>query len=264
MEQIIHFLQAEMEQPTMFSWFHIISLLLIVGATFCVSFFLRDASEKTYKRILLISWIILVVTQVIKQLIKSFHYGDPSYWEYDLYDFPFHICSMILYMLPILVFVNKDKYPRFIDAINGYLCIISVVAGLAVCIYINVIMTKIIFINIQDMLHHGLQVILGVYIFVWNRKTITFKTYYRAFIVFGVCAVVAILINLAFYPQKIDMFYLNPLVSNELPIGETIQTEAGFIVYLLFYISVIGTVCFLTYFAEIGIYKLILKKKTDR
>ena len=57
------------------------------------------------------------------------------------------------------------------------------------------------------------------------------------------------------------MFYLNPLVSNELPIGETIQTEAGFVVYLLFYISVIGTVCFLTFFAEIGIYKLILKKK---
>ena len=37
--------------------------------------------------------------------------------------------------------------------------------GILVCIYTNMVMTNLIFINVQSLLHHGTQVIIGVYIF---------------------------------------------------------------------------------------------------
>ena len=261
MEQVIHFLQGEMERPGIISWFHLIALIIIIGATFVISFFFHDAEEKVYKRILFISWISLLVLEVFKQLIKAYHYGDPSHWEYSIRDFPFSICSMIYYFVPIILFVNKEKHPKIVDSAIGYMCFISLVAGLAVCIYTDMVMSNLIFINIQSLIHHGTQVVLGVYIYVWNRKTITIKTVYRSLIAFVITAVIAIIINVIFYPHFINMFFINPTRITNLPIGNIVQEKAGYPVYLIGFLSLIAIVTFLAYFMEITIYKLIAKKK---
>ena len=224
-----------MEIPGMFSWFHILCLILIFGMTFLLSFFFKDASEKTYKRILLFFWIVLLVFEVLKQLVKTFHFGNPSYWEYDPYDFPFHLCSMVLYFLPILIFVKRNGF--LVDGAKGFMAFLILFAGLGVCIYTDMVMTRFIFINIQTMVHHGSQVILGVFVFVWN--------------------------NLAFYPRGIDMFFLNPLQITTLPLVDVVQREAGFFVYLLGYLAVIAGLAFLMYFIETSIYKLVLKRKNE-
>ncbi len=261
MEQVIHFLQGEMEKPGIISWFHLIALIIIIGATFVISFFFHDAEEKVYKRILLISWILLINLEVFKQIIKAFHYGNPSYWEYSIRDFPFSICSMVYYFVPIILFVNKEKHPKIVDSAIGYMCFISLVAGIAVCIYTDMVMSNLIFINFQSLIHHGTQVVLGVYIYVWNRKTITIKTVYRSLIAFVITAVIAIIINVSFYPHFINMFFINPTRITNLPIGNIVQEKAGFPVYLIGFLSLIAIVTFLAYFMEITIYKLIAKKK---
>ena len=250
-----------MEIPGMFSWFHILCLILILGMTFFLSFFFKDTSEKTYKRILLFFWIVLLVFEVLKQLVKTFHYGNPSYWEYDPYDFPFHLCSMVLYFLPILIFVKRDGF--LVDGAMGFMAFLILFAGLGVCIYTDMVMTRFIFINIQTMVHHGSQVILGVFVFVWNRKRITIHTYWRSLVLFAIVAIFAVSINLAFYPQGIDMFFLNPLQITTLPLVDVVQREAGFFVYLLGYLAVIAGLAFLMYFLETSIYKLVLKRKKE-
>lgn len=260
MKEILHFLQGEMEVPGIFSWFHFFMLLLIVAGTILVSYYFRNAEEKVYKRILFIAWISLLVLEVFKQIIKAFHYGPPSYWEYSIRDFPFSVCSMIYFFVPIILFVNKEKHPKIVDAANGYMCFISLVAGFAVCIYTDMVMTKLIYTNVQSLLHHGTQVVIGVYIFVWNRKNISFRTVYRSFIAFVITAVIAILINLAFYPHFINMFFINPTRITNLPIGNIVQEKLGYPVYLLLFLLLIGLVTYLTYLVETSIYKLVLKK----
>lgn len=262
MEEFLHFLQGEMEIPGVFSWFHFVMLIPILITTFLISYFFIDAKEKTYKRILLIFWIILIVFETFKQILKAFHYGSPSYWEYSVRDFPFSICSMILYLTPVILFVNKEKHPVIVDTVNGYLCLISLFMGLLVCIYTKMVMTNMIFINVQSLVHHGIQVIVGVYIFVWNRKNITIHTTYRALIAFVITAAIAIIINVSFYPHFINMFFITPMYITNLPVGNIIQEKAGYAVYLILFLIVIGSVTYLTYFVETSIFKII-KKRTS-
>lgn len=255
MEEFLHFLQAEMEVPGVFSWFHFLMLLPIIGGTFAISFFFKDAKEKTYKRILFIFWIVLINLELFKQILKAFHYGEPSYWEYSVRDFPFSICSMIYYFTPIILFVDKEKHPKLVDAANGYLCLISLFMGMMVCLYTDMVMTRMIYINVQSLIHHGAQVIIGVYVFVWNRKNITIKTTYRSLIAFLITAVIAIIINVSFYPHFINMFFITPMYITNLPVGNIIQEKAGYPVYLILFLIAVAAVTYLTYFVETFIYK---------
>ena len=264
MEEFLHFLQSEMDVPGIFSWFHFVMLIPIIGLTIFISMFFKNTSEKVYKRILLIFWIVLLVLELFKQLLLGFHYGPPSYWEYSVRDFPFSICSMIYYFIPIILFVNKEKHPKLVDTASGYLCLISLTMGLVVCIYTNMVMTNLIFINIQSLIHHGSQIILGVFIYVYNRKSISIKTVYRTLIAFLITAAIAIIINVSFYPHFINMFFINPMFITNLPIGSIIQEKAGYTVYLVLFLILMAGVTFLTYFVESSIHKLVIKKKTSQ
>ena len=260
MEDFIHFLQGTMEEPGIISWFHFVALIPIIALAILIPYFFRNTEEKIYKRILFIFWVLLIFLEIFKQLVKSFHYGDPSYWEYSIRDFPFSVCSMIYYFTPIILFVNNKKHPKIVDAAIGYLCFISLAAGLAVCIYTKMATSTLIYINIQTFIHHGTQVILGVFIYVWNRKNITIKTVYRSLIAFAITAVIAIIINVAFYPNFINMFFINPTRITNLPIGNIIQENAGYPIYLITFLSVIASMTFLTYFVETSIYKAVTKR----
>ena len=264
MEEFIHFFQGTMEEPGVFSWFHLIVLIPIISSAIFVPLKFKDCSEKVYKRILLYSWISLLVLEAFKQVIKSFHYGEPSYWEYSYQDFPFGLCSMIYYFIPIIVFVNKEKHPKIVDAATGYLCLITFVAGVIVCSYTEMATTNLIYINIQTFIHHGSQVVLGIFIYVWNRKNVTIKTFYRSMIAFAITVTMAIGFNLIFYPHPCDMFFINPTRITRLPIGKTIQEKAGYAVFLICYLHAVVILSFTAYIVETSIYKLVLKKKASK
>ena len=220
-------------------------LIPIIAGAILIPLFFKDASEKTYKRILFIFWIVLIVLEVFKQLIKAYHYEEPSYWEQSYRDFPFQMCSMIYYFVPIILFVNKEKHPRIVDAAIGYMSFIC----------------SLIYINIQTFIHHGSLIVLGVFIFVWNRKSITIKTFYRCLIAFAITVVIAIIINLAFQPHFINMFFINPMIITNLPIGNVVQEKAGYPVFLIGFLSLIVLAIFLTYLVETSIYKAVSKRK---
>ena len=261
MEEFFHLLQTEMEEPGVFSWFHFIALIPIITAAILIPYFFKNTSEKNYKRILLFAWITLLILEVFKQIVKSFHYGDPSYWDYSLQDFPFSLCSMIYYFLPIIIFVNKEKHPKIVDAAIGYMCLISLLAGTAVCIYTELATSRFVYINVQTFIHHGSQVVLGIFIFVWNRKNVTIKTFYRSMIAFVITAAIAIIIDVVVYPRYINMFFISPMVITKLPIGNVVQEKAGYPVFLIGYLSLIALFTFFVYLIETSIYKLVLKKK---
>lgn len=252
-----------MEEPGIISWFHFIALIPIIAASVLIPLFFKNIKEKTYKTILLITWIVLIILEIFKQLVKAYHYGEPSYWEYSIRDFPFSICSMVYYFVPIILFVNKEKHPKIVNSAIGYLSFITLTMGIVVCIYTKMVTSDLIYINIQTMIHHGALIVLGVFIYVWNRKSITIKTFYRSLIAFAITAVIAILINVAFYPHFINMFFINPTRITNLPIGNVVQEKAGYPVYLIGFLSLIALMTFLTYLVETLIYKVVTKKPSN-
>lgn len=260
MEEFLHFLQGTMVEPGLFSWFHFVMLIPTIILAILIPLLFKDSKEKTYKIILFIFWIILIIFEIFKQLIKSFHYGNPSYWEYSIRDFPFSICSMVYYLTPIILFVNKKKYPRLVDAAIGYSSFISLTMGIVVCLYPKMVTSELIYINIQTFVHHGALIIMGVFIYVWNRRAINIKTLKRTLIMFPITAVIAIFINILFSPNFINMFFINPTRITNLPVGSYIQEKAGYPVYLITFLTTISLSTYLTYLVETSIYKALNKK----
>jgi peptidoglycan/LPS O-acetylase OafA/YrhL len=57
------------------------------------------------------------------------------------------------------------------------------------------------------------------------------------------------------------MFFINPTIITNLPIGNVVQEKAGYAVYLILFITVIGLATLLMYYIETSIYKLVKKKQ---
>ena len=56
------------------------------------------------------------------------------------------------------------------------------------------------------------------------------------------------------------MFFINQTRITNLPIGDIVQENAGYPVYLIAFLSVIALMTFLTYFVETSIYKAVTKR----
>lgn len=270
MGEFIHFFQKQMEVPGLFSLFHIICILIIVLVTIIISCKFKNCSYKTYKIIMGVCYGICLVMEILKQLVLSFNYGNPSYFHYDFYNLPFHLCSTIYYVVPILLIINKDKNKALYEALLGFMCFFVLFAGVVVVLYNDIVMSERVYTNIQTMVHHGIQVVLGVFIFVWNRKIINIRTFFKSLIVLAIFTILAIIINVSLFKVSdgIDMFYVNPYEVSVIPVINAIHENVGFIPYLVVYLIGVVSLGFLTYFLESSFYnhfniKKVFKKEAE-
>ena len=260
MDKIVRILQTEMEKPGLFSLFHILWVAGIIAFTVLLCILFKDCKKKTFKTILLISWIVLIIFEILKQITRSFHFGDNGdmWFEYDHYHLPFHLCSAVYYVIPVYLLL-KDENSFLYKALTGFISTYFILSGLIVVIYNSIVMTNYIFINIQTMLHHGLIVTIGCLTFTKHRQVYNIKYFFKSLAVLAAFILAAIIINILITPVSlhgIDMFYLNPLQVTSLPVAGLIQEHAGFIPYLLCYLIVVFGLGMLIYAIE----SLIIKK----
>jgi hypothetical protein len=57
------------------------------------------------------------------------------------------------------------------------------------------------------------------------------------------------------------MFFINPTITTNLPIGNVVEEKAGYPVYLIGFLSLIALLTFLTYLVETSIYKATSKRR---
>lgn len=222
MNPFLHFLKSEMPTPGNFGWFHLFSLAVVVGLTLFLCIKEKDCPDKTFRRILLAGWVLILVFEVYKQVSYVGFQGEVGdyRWDYQWYAFPYQFCSTPLYVLPLVIFCKDGKLR---DAAMSFLAGFSLFAGLAVCFYPNDVFVSMIGINIQTMIHHGLQVVFGIFIAVHNRKKLGFRWYLSSVPVFAAMVAVAVILN-AVMPRFIgeghtfNMFFVNPNVGCTLPV----------------------------------------------
>ena len=260
-------LSITMEKPALYGAFHIISILLTIALTVGAVFFLRNASDKKMRIIVFITWFIITFFEVGKQLLFSMNVtGDLMTWEYNWYSFPFQFCSTPYYTLPFIFLLKDCKLRR---AIMSYIATFSLFAGFIVMVLPTSVFNTYTFINTQTMVLHGFQVVLGVWMAVYNRDRLNLPFFASGLITFVGFSSVAMVLNLImpkYLAEKgietaFNMFYISPYYNNDLPVLSVIYPALPYPVYLIVYFLGFGLAAAIMYGIEKGIVALTLRKQ---
>ena len=236
-QSFMQFLASEMTKPVPYqsfkeSWFHYVSLVIVIIAAVVFSKILRNASEKRLRKFLLIFAIVLISFEVYKQLIFTYD----NAWHYRWYAFPFQFCSTPMY---VALYASLTKNKKIREYLIAFLGTFGTFAGLAVMLYPMTVFISTIGINIQTMVHHGGMAAVGIALLSTQVK-LESKTILKGTVVFSVLVGIAIILNGVHNSWIADgtfnMFFVNPIYRNELPVLTMIQPLVPHIVFLFIYI----------------------------
>lgn len=246
--------------PQPFGAFHLTFLALSILAAVLLSVFFRNSSDETYRKIVLICWIIFLVIEVYKQITYNFHIQpDGSIkFEYQWYVFPFQFCSSPFYVLPFIAF-SKNKHVY--DACTAFAMTFMLFAGLAVIALGSDIYEYRIGINIQTSIHHGMMLALGVLTLVRNRKRYgDYKFFLKGCVVFAILLVVAIVLN-SLAPlwtnATFNMFFLAEKWGCHIPVLSLIQPHVPHFVFIFIYFVGFSFVALIVHSVARVIYALV-------
>lgn len=263
LERIVIFFQKSAPRPTNYGWFHLLFVALTIIAAVLLCVFCRDASDKIFRRILLIFWITVLVLEIYKQIVFSYSYNeehDLGWWKYPWYAFPFQLCSSAIYLLPFAVFLKDGKVR---DGVLSFLALFSFFGGLCVCVFPNdVFATDILGVQIQTMVHHGAQVALAIYIVAHERNKFDIRFFLKSIPVFVVMLVAAMLLNVvvhAFIEDTFNMFYISPYYACTLPLLSTVYEKVPYFLFLIIYVFGFALCAFIMFAIQFGVMKLCRK-----
>lgn len=242
-EKFIYAFQKTMQTPTIFGWFHILWLFIMIVACVLIIIFRKKISQKGVKYTILTVGILLILFEIMKQLVYSFNWNEETQtvtWSYQWYAFPFQFCSTPMYLMLIAGLCKKNL---FRDSLYAYLATFALFGGFIVMVYPGDVFTSTIFISIHTMLWHSSMVVIGVLIWATNSIEFKQKTFLKALCVFASMLAIAMLANFIWKwaggietGQTFNMFYISPYYSCHLALLSTIYANAPYIVFLLCYI----------------------------
>ena len=262
LQSLYKFLFPTCTIPKTFGLYHIAALIVLVVATVFAVKYLKNVPEKTFRRFVLAIWIVLVIGEIYRQISFSLKLvGGEFVWNYQWYIFPFQLCSSPLYAFPVIVFLKEGKLR---DAFLSFLALWSFFGGLAVMIYPGDVFCASLGINIQTMVHHSSQVLVGVLIAVRNYKKMNARYFLGGLYVYLGFLTVAMALNIGVQNYLdannidgvINMFYISPYHACTLPVLSAIQAATSWAVLFPTYVLGFVVVALIIFFAQ----KLLITK----
>lgn len=263
-QSLLAFLDASMETPTTFGWFHVMWLAITFLAWIPLLRFPKQQSRDHVRRVILVTALIVIVLEVYKQINYNFSYSDGIAFDYRWQFFPFQFCSTPMYIGLLAGLIKKGKLH---DSLCAYLATYAVFAGTAVMIYPGDVFTKAIGINIQTMICHGSMITIGIYLFATSYVKMRHKTILKAMPVFAVMVGMAAVMNeignitgLA-EEHSFNMFYISPYCDPHLPVYSEVQKVVPFPWSLVIYILGFSAAAYLILLIAMGIGAIIRKTR---
>ena len=217
-EKIVIFLQKTAERPKPYGFFHILFVFLVFAITVFLCLFCSKITEKKFRLVIAIVWIGLVVFELYKQIICSFN-PETGEWDYIWSHFPFQFCSAPLYIFPFLAFFKDGN---FRDGVITFTATFIFFAGFMVYLLPQtVFLTDYLGCQIQTMVHHGTQIVFGVFVAVYYREKLTKKNFLTAIYIFLALLIIAIILNCLMHlitEEYFNMFYVSPYYDFEIPL----------------------------------------------
>ena len=257
--KLYNFLTTTAEAPKTLGIYHFICILSIILISVFVCRKFKDCSDKVLRRLVGCVWGIIVALEIYKQIFYGLYLEEGKFmWDYAWYAFPFQFCSSPLYILPFIAFSKNEKLR---DACAAYMITFSLFAGIAVFCYPGDVFTEMIGINIQTMVHHGSQILIGVFLAVRYRDRLNARFFAHGALVFAVMLFIATALNIGVYhifmevgiDETFNMFFISPYFDCTLPVLSTIYSLVPYAVFICVYFFGFVFCALLVYSAIIGI-----------
>ena len=233
-ERFVLAISATMDTPPMYGWLHLLFLGLTVLLTVLLLVLFQNADRRTERRILLAVWLTMLLAELYKQLVVSMTVEDGvAVWEYVWFYFPFQLCSTPLFVLPLAFLLPEGRVHR---AAVSFLASFALFGGLVVMLYPASVLYHVIGVNFQTLIHHGLQVVSGIYLAARYRRASFSRFFSSATLTFLCLFSIALLSNVVFRSKGLNMFYIGPYAPPPLEFLEELFRAIPYPLFLASYI----------------------------
>ena len=205
-------LSQKCEIPLPLGSYHIAWIIatLFMAATLIILF--SDASEKTARIIITFAWVLMLAMEILKQICVNVFIAEGEIIIRYRWDFlPYHFCSTPLYVLPLAAFMREGQKR---DTAILFLSTFSIIGGLVVFSIPDSVLTDNIFLNFQSMLHHSIQIFMGLYLASRYRRLLTKRQFSFATFAFLFMSYLALNLNMVFCDLSVggavNFFFINP------------------------------------------------------
>ena len=251
--------------PGMFSWFHILCLVLMVLSTVAVcKIWGVKHDPKTERRVVGVFAVLLVLGEIFKQLFWFEFYG---YYRWEI--FPFQFCSVPIY---ISVFAAVSPWEKAREVSYRFLAFFGIIGGIAVmAVPTAVLYTYFVPISIHSMVWHSILIAMGAFLIVSRGYGRNFKELLAPFIMYLCCIATAIIGNILVYKlhlgtdacqpgDNLSMFYISPYYPTQLPLLGIVQ-EFSYPLFVVCYIAFFSCLTLLVWKVSNLAWKAADKKK---
>lgn len=261
LQTLLKILDASMEKPTLYGWYHLLWLGLTALGTYLLCRF-----RPNVKKTLLYTALVVIFLEIYKQINYTFSYEGTITADYQWYIFPFQFCSTPMYASLLAGLVKPGKVS---DSLKAYLGTFSLFAGLCVMFYPGDVFISTIGINIQTMICHGSMVAIGIYLLYSGDVALKHRTILKAVPVFSVCVALAAVMNEIAYrtglleTETFNMFFISPHCDPHLPVYSLVQGVVPFPWCLALYILGFSAASYIILLLAMGIKAMLSPQKNE-
>lgn len=264
--EMIEILDAEMTEPGLYGWFHILWLLITAAATVLLCRLFGEGTSRQVCTVILTVAIGVILLEVYKQINFTFtvdEQGNISR-DYQWYAFPFQFCSTPMYVGLLAGLTRKGKVH---ESLCAYLATYAVFAGAAVMVYPADVFISTIGINIQTMICHGSMIVVGVYLLYTGYVKLEWKTVLKAMPVFSAAVALAAVMNEIAYAagllnhETFNMFFISRHCESTLPVYGPVHEAVPFPLNLVIYILGFTAAASVILLLAMGIQRIAAKKQ---
>ena len=196
-----------MTPPPAYGPFHILYTLTAFALCAIAAWKLRKASDKAARWILVSVGLVLIVTEIFKQLFCAFALQDNKYYWGE---FPLQLCSVPMYLCLIAPFLKPGKLQR---GMYSFMVLYNLLGGAIAFTEPSGLLHSQLFLTVHSLGWHTLLVFIGLFLCFSKRGGNQKGDYRSATITFIVLCGVAFLLNC--FVQKVlgehmNMFFVGP------------------------------------------------------